>query len=125
MKNKKHNNIMNFCEKNKNNQSIEFVYRGCAIRNRQDKWFGFVSSIKIGEDNSYLIFEEEPSNRYDPNAIMVVCRGEFFGTMGYVGREYTGRIKEILEKCKAYHIDMIDENEKGEKEIKLLIQWIE
>lgn len=38
MKNKKHNNIMNFCEKNKNNQSIEFVCRGCAIRNRQDKW---------------------------------------------------------------------------------------
>lgn len=69
MKNKKHNNIMNYCKKNKNNQNIEFVCKGCTMRNRKDKWSGFVSSIKNGEDNSYLIFEEEPSNRYNYDCV--------------------------------------------------------
>lgn len=75
-------------------------------------------------NNSYLIFEEEPNNEYDPNAIKVVVRGEFFGTVGYVGREFTGKVKENLKDCKKYRVDMIDEIEAGNKEIRLLMQWI-
>ncbi len=108
-------------------QYFLFVCRGCAMMNRKQLWRNFVSSMsdmlnkKI--DNSYLTFEEEPENIYDQNAIMVVCRGEFFGTTGYVGREYTLQIKEILQQCVSYRIDMVDEDEVGNREISLIITW--
>lgn len=106
---------------------FSFVCRGCTMKNREDIWNGFVSSIsepynrKI--DNSYLTLEEEPSNIYDPNAVMVVCRGEFFGTVGYVGREFTEQVKEILAKCEAYRVDMADEKERGNRSINLVLTW--
>lgn len=106
---------------------LQFMCRGCTMMNRKNLWHGFTSSI-AGKanweiDNSYLSLEEEPSNIYDPNAIMVVCRGEFFGTVGYVGKEYTTEIKEILNKCISYRIDMVDESMAGEKEIALILTW--
>ena len=106
---------------------FRFVCRGCTMRGREDVWTGFVSSIwddlNRSIDNSYLSLEEEPTNRYDPNAVQVVCRGEFFGTVGYVGKEFTPDVKEILGKCSAYRVDMIDENEAGQKEVRLLLTW--
>lgn len=126
MKNKSHNNIMG--RKEKPEQSMEIICRGCTMRGREDIWQGFVSSIadKLNReiDNSYLVFEEEPSNQYDPNAIMVVCRGEFFGTVGYVGKEYTGTVKEILDKCSSYRIDMKNEEDVGKREICLVVSWL-
>lgn len=124
-KNIRHNNIMG--RKEKAEQSMEIICRGCTMRGRDNIWQGFVSSIADTMnreiDNSYLVFKEEPSNQYDPNAIMVVCRGEFFGTVGYVGREYTGKVKELLEICKKYRVDMIDESEVGKSEIHLIVYW--
>lgn len=106
---------------------FEFPCRGCTMRYRRELWENFVSSIggwmNRSIDNSYLTFEEEPNNSYDPNAIMVVCRGEFFGTAGYVGKEFTLKIKEILNACESYRIDMIDEEDVGKKEIKLIVTW--
>lgn len=126
MKNIRHNNIMG--RKEKQEQSMEIICRGCTMRGRDDIWQGFVSSIadKLNReiDNSYLVFEEEPSNQYDPNAIMVVCRGEFFGTVGYVGKEYTGVVKEILDKCSSYRIDMKNEEDVGKREICLIVSWL-
>lgn len=104
---------------------FEFICRGGNIR--RNIWNGFISSIseplKRKEDNSYLMLVEEPSNKYDPNAVMILCRGEFFGTVGYVGREFTVQVKEILEKCWNYRIDMIDESMTEEREIPLLLTW--
>lgn len=104
-----------------------FVCRGCTMRNRGRIWRGFASSpvdpLNREIDNSYLIFEEEPCNPSDPNAIMVTCRGEFFGTVGYVGREYTSVVKDILSKCKNYRIDMSNLAQIGNSEIDLVLTW--
>lgn len=70
-----------------------------------------------------MTFEEEPSNPYDSNAIMIVCRGEGFGTMGYVGREYTLKIKELLKNCELYRIDIKDGFNYKAKEQKLIIKY--
>lgn len=106
---------------------FEFLCRGCTIKYRKQIWAGFVSSmddpINKAIDNSYLTLEEEPSNEYDPNAVMVVCRGEFFGTVGYVGKEFTADVKDILAKCVEYRVDMLNEKYAGEKEIRLLLTW--
>lgn len=106
---------------------FHFVCRGCTMRGREDLWNGFCSSIgnelNRSIDNSFLSLEEEPSNRYDPNAVQVVCRGEFFGTMGYVGKEFAPGVKEILEKCSAYRVDMINATEAGQREVRLLLTW--
>lgn len=106
---------------------FQFICRGCTMRGREDIWTGFRSSIwdslNRDQDNSYITLEEEPSNPYDPNAIQVVCRGEFFGTMGYVGREFTLPIKEILGNCKSYRVDMVDEEEAGQREVRLVLTW--
>lgn len=80
---------------------------------RRFVWDGFVGSmaddpINQNIDNSYLTLEEEPGNFHDPNAVQVVCRGEHFGTMGYVGREFTRQVKEILNECQSYRVDMVD-----------------
>ena len=123
----KHKNIMKYMDKR--DKSFEFICRGCSMRNRHYIWESFVGSISDWLNrqinNSYLTFEEEPDNDYDPNAIMIVCRGEHFGTCGYVGKEYTLRIKEILKNCYKYRIDMVDETEVGNKEIRLIVSWIE
>lgn len=125
----KHENILSYSAlaEAEGNEHFQFLCRGCVMRNRERLWHGFVSSISgivnREMDNSYLTFEEEPDNAYDPNAIQVVCRGEFFGTVGYVGKEFTLQIKDVLYKCKGYRIDMVNENDAGSKEIPLLLTW--
>ena len=104
-----------------------FPCRGCNFKGREIKWNNFVSSISDETnraiDNSYLDFEEEPNNPADPYAIKIIVRGEFFGTLGYVGREYTGEIRSILKKCKWHHLDMEDEDEAGSGTISLILSW--
>ena len=126
----KHRTTLPYADKDKTEgyEHFEFICRGCTInRFRVQIWHGFLSSIEgflnREIDNSYLFLEEEPSNRYDPNAIMVVCGGEFFGTVGYVGREFTLQVKEILKQCQEYRLDMVDESEVGNKEVKLKLTW--
>lgn len=128
----KHLNLISAKEKaNPENEykQMQFVCRGCTMMQcRKHIWYGWNSSMvdnpmNIEIDNSYLTLEEEPDNQYDPNAIMVVCRGEFFGTAGYVGREYTQKVKEVLDKCKAYRLDVVNNAEIGQKEITLVLSW--
>lgn len=106
---------------------FEFICRGCSLSFRKNIWYGFTSSLNDplnrSQDNSYLMLVEELDNKYDPNAIMILCRGEFFGTVGYVGREFTSQVKEILKECFDYRVDMVDESKVGEKEIPLLLTW--
>ena len=106
---------------------IDIVCRGCTMRGRESVWRGYVSSIaepyNRAINNSYLTFEEEPENRYDPNAVKIVCRGEFFGTAGYVGREFTGAVKKLLSSCTEYRVEMPDTREAGNSEIHLVVFW--
>ena len=131
MKNIKHKNVLRFKQISltEDIQAIEFVCRGCTMRDRDLGWESFFSSIggqiDREHDNSCLTLEEEPSNPYDPDAVMVVSRGEIFGTVGYVGREYTGKVKEILGKCKLYRVDVANPEEGIDREMRLLLRWTE
>ncbi len=111
----------------KTENRLEIVCRGCSMRGRESVWQGYVSSVSDPHNwainNSYLSFEEEPKNRFDPNAVKVVCRGEFFGTAGYVGREFTGVVKELLSSCSGYRVEMLDTSEAGSGEIHLVVFW--
>lgn len=128
MNNNQNNNILSFKEKDQDGiMRFEFLCRGCTMMDRQERWAMYVSSIccDLDEeiDNSYLILEEEPDNKNDPNAIKVIVKGEFFGGVGYVGREYTGKVKEILNGCSSYRLDMKDKKECGNREINLIMSW--
>jgi len=105
----------------------KFICRGCSMNKRRYRWIEFTNSISSffnkELDNSYLTFEEEPENKYDSNAIRVVCRGEMFGELGYVGREFTLDVKKILKECISYRIDMLNICEAGQNEIPLIITW--
>ena len=103
---------------------FRFTCRGCTMQGRERVWRGFVSSCAVGgEDNSYLTLVKEPTNRYDPNAIKVVCRGEFFGTVGYVAKEQTVDVKKILDACRSYHVDMVNVDDVGARELSLILTW--
>lgn len=106
--------------------SLEIVCRGCVMFGRERIWNGYCSSISEYHNweinNSYLTFEEEPNNKYDKNAVKVVCRGEFFGTIGYVGREFTKQVKRILHNCERYRVEIKDKEVIG-KEIGLIVYW--
>ena len=128
----KHLNLISAKEKmNSDNvyEQLQFVCRGCTMMQyRRNIWNGWNSSMvddpmNIEIDNSYFTLEEELDNKYDPNAVMVVCKGEFFGTAGYIGREYTQHVKDVLRKCGAYRIDVVNNNEIGQNEITLVLSW--
>lgn len=105
---------------------FEFICRSGGAR--PNLWNRFLCSISDPvsrkEDNSYLMLVEEPSNKYDPNAVIVLCCGEFCGNVGYVGKEFTMQVKDILKECQTYRVDMIDENQVNEAEISLLLTWV-
>lgn len=126
---KKHNNILSLTLEKKlnlNNQlhELEVECRGCNMKGRELIWKSFVSSISFKEqENSYLTLEEELDNKYDPNAVRVVVRGEIFGMAGYIGKEFTNQIKGILNDCKEYRLDMKDKKECGKSKIKVILKW--
>lgn len=126
---KKYTNIIfqdEFNEIKNNLDTLNIVLRGFKMRHREYVLESFLSSISAhNPDNSYLIFEEEPDNEYDPNAMRVISKGEIFGTIAYVGKEFAPTVKEIVSKCDRYRIcfekDDID-YEKGV--ISALLFWI-
>ncbi len=124
----RHENIMAYENiLSPNVKQFDFICRGCTIRqHREDLWHSFHhSNAYPGEDNTYFEFEDEPDNEYDPNAIMIVMRGEHFGTCGYVAKETTLEIKKILDICEEYRLDMIDEEQCGNREVKLRMTYRE
>lgn len=97
------------------------------MHQREYIWSSYRGSINSDydreNDNSYIIFEEEPDNDYDPNAIKIVIKGEHFGTAGYVGKEYTKQIKEILNKCDKYRVDLKSLDDIGQREMTAIMKW--
>ena len=74
-------------------------------------------------DNSYLEFQEEPTNNADPDAIKVMVRGEYYGMAGYVGREYTSWIRDILSYATSYRLDVENKRDIGNNTINLVLSW--
>lgn len=104
--------------------TLRFTCRGCSVQGRERIWRGFVNSCSAGgEDNSYLTLEAEPTNTYDSNAVKVVCRGEFFGVVGYVAKEQAAEVKRVLAGCKRYHVVMVNVDSVGDREISLILTW--
>ena len=120
-KGNQHNNILRYKNLTGEEKEYEFIVRGCTIRHRDEIWIMYINSVggnwEKENDNSYLIFEDEP------DAIMTVVKGEHFGTAGYVGKEFTGDIKKILSECELYRIDLKDEEEVGNKEMTLVMRY--
>lgn len=103
--------------------TTEFICRGCSIGNRKYLWYGFKSSNAYDNNNTYMIFEPEPDNQYDSNAVKVVFKGELFGTVGYVGKEFTSDVKRIIDEAQSYVIEIVDENQIGSREINMKVVW--
>ena len=116
-------------EKNPTCKTIYFVCRGGNFHPRNMLWRSYLGSIEdvqnYATDNSYLTLVEEPNNPVDKNAIKVVVRGEIYGLVGYVGKEYTQEVKNILNTCTSYRVDMVERNFSEEREIKLVLSWCE
>lgn len=106
-------------------KKTKFLCRGCTIGNRKSLWYAFKNSNYELPDNTYMIFEPEPTNIHDPNAVKIVFKGEVFGTAGYVGKEYTAEIKEIIAKAAHYTIELADKKQIGSREISLIVRWVD
>ena len=63
----------------------------------------------------------EPGNRYDPNAIAALNRGEAYGTLGYVGREFTDAVRELVAHkgvmVRNLHVEVVDLADFGDHEV--------
>ena len=52
-----------------------------------------------GYHNSWLTLHEDKKNKYDPNAIELLVRGETFGNAGYIAKEQTEAVRKLAELC--------------------------
>lgn len=57
--------------------------------------------------NSYLTLKREPDNPVDKNAVKVISKGEVYGEVGYVGKEYAELITEILKKRRDLKVEEV------------------
>lgn len=113
------------CRSMSREHTTEIICRGCTIGKRKGLWDFFKSSNYIFQSNTYMIFEPEPTNVHDPNAVKIVFKGEIFGTAGYVGKEFTAEVKEIIKQASNYTIDLVDERQIGYREVALRVRWLE
>lgn len=49
-----------------------------------------------GFHNTYMELKSDKGNPHDADAIEMLAKGECFGCMGYVGREYTSHLRRAL-----------------------------
>lgn len=105
--------------------TFRFECVGCFVKARKDRLVGYVASNGAGEENSYLTLKKEPSNPYDPNAIAVLVKGEYYGTVGYVGKDYIQEVKSIIKKHKHYKLDMANRSDYELDRIPMVITWEE
>lgn len=105
--------------------------RGCDKGNHRAKLWKEIArwnGLKPGElnyRNSYVELQAEPENAHDANAIKVLIRGEAFGTLGYVGREFTDDVRRYAdEKCKHLGdlaVEVVNPDDFGKGEIAVAI----
>ena len=99
----------------------DFVARGCSFR--RECWHNLLGSVGQQIENSYIQLIPEPDNEYDPNAILLMARGEVFGKLGYVAKHQTNTIHKILSIASNYYIEIPEVKDKNFKDILLTIHW--
>lgn len=89
-----------------------------------ERWHGLRPG-ELNYRNSYIELRAEPENIYDANAIKALCRGETFGTLGYVGREFTDDVRryadEKRKRLKDLVVEVVDPDDFGRGEIAVAI----
>lgn len=111
-------------KENEDDNTITFTVRGCNRNQHRDILWGQIADKQKNEEfNSYIQLKREPKNKFDPNAVLVLCRGEFYGTLGYIAREETYKYREILEQGKEIEeVLMANTNDVGNKEIQIVVK---
>lgn len=76
---------------------------------KRNRYESYLSSRINSADgwNSYLTLKREPDNPVDKNAVKVISRGEVYGEVGYVGKEYAELITEILKKRRDLKVEEV------------------
>ena len=88
-------------------KAVVVPIRGCNFNSSRVSLWQEIrrwNDLKAGDPNyrnSYVQLKAEPNNKYDPNAIAIWCRGEAFGQLGYVARDYTDAIRSLLPEGKS------------------------
>lgn len=54
--------------------TTKIVCRGCTIGDRKALWYSFKSSNTDFPNNTYMIFEPEPTNTHDPSPVLEDCQ---------------------------------------------------
>ena len=115
-------NVMNPYTKGK--QNIEITCTGCNQKISTDTWQNIILSLegtkKTSRGKSFFVFEEDECLL---NEMQIVCRGEFFGTIGLVLQEDVEKVRKILSKCKEYRIELAENEEVGQEKMRLIIYW--
>ena len=77
-----------------------------------------------GYGNTYLTLKEDKRNKYDPDAIELLAKGEFFGNAGFVGKEQTKTVRALAELCgvrvKDLGVAVADKSALGEREVPII-----
>lgn len=76
--------------------------RGLHMHNKE-----ILRHVLMGTGESYLELKEEPENRFDKDAIAVYARGEFYGKVGYVGKEFTDTVRQLIATGRYVSVDQI------------------
>lgn len=104
---------------------INFVCRCCMSHDHKENWLYFAKSTTLPEDrwwdSSYMVLTYDPDSYC--SQLKVCSRGEVVGVLGYVDSEHIEEIKDALEECDAYRIDMVNRNDIGKPEIPLIFTW--
>lgn len=76
--------------------------RGCAFGDDMTARWREVEACQHrdamqGYMNTYAQLKPEPKNKFDPKAIEILARGEFFGHMGYIAKEQTDAVRRLAK----------------------------
>ena len=74
---------------------------------KKERYESYLSSYlnTVGDrDNSWLTLVKEDDNPYDRNAVRVMSKGEVFGDVGYIGKEYAERVRAIIDEADKYYV---------------------
>ena len=76
---------------------------------KRERYESYLSSRINSADgwNSYLTLKREPDNPVDKNAVKVISKGEVYGEVGYVGKEYAELITEILKRRRDLKVEEV------------------
>lgn len=78
-------------------ESFDKAVAVCDALTLGAKASGFAATYDAvqGYMNTYAQLKPEPKNKFDPQAIEVLARGEFFGHMGYIAKEQTDAVRAL------------------------------